>query len=159
MTSEALPHWDLSNVYPGLESKEFQQAVAHLEASLDELDEYLVRYRVERGGEVPDRGPSAVADIKGGYLDRMNAVLRFYRTLASYVYGFYCTDSYDAMPRRIQSELDALQVRLERQEVLFRVGSGRWRRIGGGSRRHWRWRGRSGITHSSCGRRRSRPAT
>ena len=120
MTSEVLPRWDLSNVYPGLESDEFQQAVAQLEASLDELDGYLAARGIERGGEVPDGGPGAVADVMRGYLDRMNALQRLYRTLATYVYGFYCTDSYDATPRRIQSELDAMQVRLERQEVLFR---------------------------------------
>ena len=120
MSAEALPHWDLSNVYPGLESEEFKQAVALLEAKLDELDEYQAAHGMERGGKVPDGDPGAVAEMVGCYLDRMNALQRLYGTLASYVYGFYCTDSYDATPRRIQSELDALQVRLERQEVLFR---------------------------------------
>jgi hypothetical protein len=35
MTSEPLPHWDLSNVYPGLESEEFAQAVGQVKADLD----------------------------------------------------------------------------------------------------------------------------
>ena len=119
MTAEALPHWDLSNVYPGLESEQFKQAVATLTSSLDDLDDYLSAHRIERGGDLPDGGPVAVAATMGGYLDRMNALQRLYWTLASYVYAFYSTDSYDPMPRRIQSELDALKVRLERQDVLF----------------------------------------
>ena len=120
MTSEALPHWDLSNVYPGLDSEEFERAVVQVEADLDELDDYLSAHRIERGGDVPDGGPIAVAATMGGYLDRMNALQRLYQTLASYVYGFYCTDSYDTTARRIQSELESLQVRLECQEVQFR---------------------------------------
>jgi len=120
MTSEALPRWDLSNVYPGLESEEFEAAVAQLEAGLDELDGYLAAHRIEHSGEVPDGGPGAVAATMGGYLDRMNALLRLYNTLATYVYGFYCTDSYNTTARRILSELEALEVRLDRQDVLFR---------------------------------------
>ena len=120
MTSEGLPHWDLSNVYPGLESREFQQDVARLKADLDDLDAYLAARKIERGGEVPGGGPGAVAGVLGGYLDRMNALQRLSQTLGTYVYGFYCTDSYNTTARRIQSELEALGVRLERQDVLFR---------------------------------------
>ena len=120
MTSEVLPHWDLSNVYPGLESEEFKQAVVQVKADLDELDEYLSAHRIERGGDLPGGGPIAVAATMGGYLDRMNALQRLYQTLESYVYAFYCTDSYDTTARRIQSELESLQVRLECQEVQFR---------------------------------------
>jgi len=120
MTSEPLPHWDLSNVYPGLESEEFEQAVNHLRAGLDELDRYLSTHQIARGGLLPAGGPPAVAATIGGYLDRMNDLLRLYWTLNAYVYSFFATDSYNATARRTLSELQALEVRLERQEVLFR---------------------------------------
>jgi pepF/M3 family oligoendopeptidase len=120
MSSEPLPRWDLSNVYPGLESEPFKQAVSQVRVGLDELDEYLSIHQMGRGGPVPEGGPSAVAATLGGYLERMNALLRLYETLGSYVYSFFSTDSYNAAARRILSELEVLQVRLERQEVLFR---------------------------------------
>jgi pepF/M3 family oligoendopeptidase len=120
MASEPLPHWDLSNVYPGLESDEFAQAVGRLRAGLDEMDGYLSSHQIARGGPLPAGGSPAVAVALGGYLDRMNALLHLYGTLGSYVYSFFSTDSYNAAARRILSELEALEVRLERQEVLFR---------------------------------------
>ncbi len=120
MTSEVVPHWDLSNVFPGLESEEFKRAVGQVKADLAELDDYLSAHKIERGGNVPDGGPIAVAATMGGYLDRTNALLRLYQTLVSYVYSFYCTDSYNTLARRILSELESLQVRLECQEVQFR---------------------------------------
>lgn len=120
MTSQPLPHWDLSNVYPGLESEEFKQAVSQVRAGLDELDEYLSTHQIARGGPLPAGGPAAVAATISGYLDRMNALLRLHGTLVSYVYSFFSTDSYNTTARRILSELEALEVRLERQEVLFR---------------------------------------
>jgi pepF/M3 family oligoendopeptidase len=120
MTSEELPHWDLSNVYPGLASDAFRRAVGQLKADLDGLDEYLSTHGIEEGGDLPDGGPTAVAATMGDYLDCMNGLLRLYRTLDTYVYSFFCTNSYDTTARRILSELEALKVRLERQEVQFR---------------------------------------
>jgi pepF/M3 family oligoendopeptidase len=120
MTSQALLHWDVSNVYPALESEEFREAVSQLEADLDELDDYLSVHGIQRGGDVPNGGAIAVAATMGGYLERMNALLRLYRTLDSYVYSFYSTDSHNTTARRLLSELQVLLVRLERQEVQFR---------------------------------------
>jgi len=120
MTSEALPHWDLSNLYPGLESEEFRQAVDRQKALADELDEYLSTHQVARGGPLPAGGPAAVAAIVGGYLDRMNALLKLHETLGSYIYSFFSTDSYNTTARRLLSELETVGVRLECQEVLFR---------------------------------------
>jgi pepF/M3 family oligoendopeptidase len=120
MISEELPRWDLSNVYPGLESEEFKEAVSQLEAGLDELDGYLSVHGIERGGHMPVGGPAALATVLSGYLDRMNALLRTSDTLSSYVYSFFATDSYNTTARKLLSELEALEVRLERLEVLFR---------------------------------------
>lgn len=120
MTLEALPHWDVSNIYPGLESDEFEQAVGQLKVGLDELDQYLSAHHIARGGPVPAGGPAAVAAIIGGYLDRTNALLKLESTLSSYIYTFFSTDSYNTTGRRLMSELEILAVRLECQEVLFR---------------------------------------
>ena len=34
----ALPHWDLTGIYPSLQAEEFAQAVAELKQRLTELD-------------------------------------------------------------------------------------------------------------------------
>lgn len=116
--TEALPHWDLSNVYPGLESEQFQQAVGQMKAQLEDLDRYLESHKITRGGPVPSQ-PTELADLIGGYLERMNAILRLGITLHAYISSFVSTDSYNTMARRLMSELEPLLVRLQRQEVLF----------------------------------------
>ncbi|MGD9030427.1 MAG: M3 family oligoendopeptidase [Anaerolineae bacterium] len=120
MTAGQLPHWDLSNVYPSLESDAFKQAVDQLKADLDDLDDFQETHGIREGGELPDGGATALAGTMGGYLDRTNALLRLAWTLGSYTYSFFSTNSYDTTARRILSELETLQVRLERQEVQFR---------------------------------------
>ncbi len=114
-----LPHWDLSNVYPGLESEEFNQAVGQLKTQLDDLDRYMSDQQIAKTGSRP-AGSKEMAQTIGGYLDRMNNLLRLYGTLEPYIYGFFSTDSYNTTAKRLMSELEMLRVRLERQEVLFR---------------------------------------
>ncbi len=119
MTAETYPHWDLSNVYPGLESAEFKEAVNHAQAQLEELDRYLATNQITRGGPVP-QDPAELAQIIGGYLERMNALVRLGVTLRVYISSFVSTDSYDTTARRLMSELEPMLVRQERQEVRFR---------------------------------------
>lgn len=119
MTSQQLPHWDLSNVYPGIDSDEFKEAVDRLKKGLDECDDYLSEQGIEQGGDVPHGRPVAVAKTMSRFLNRTNALRRLYGTLNAYVYSFVATDSYNTKARRIMSELEALEVRLERQERQF----------------------------------------
>ena len=53
-----LPHWDLSNVYPGLESEEFSRAVAEVKSMLDDLEAYLAERHIAR----PAPGSPAAGD-------------------------------------------------------------------------------------------------
>ena len=118
MITEALPHWDLSNVYPSLQSDEFKQAFRQGKALADELDQYLTTHRISRGGPVPGE-PSELAQVIAGYLDRMNALERLAGTLRAYMHSFVATDSYNTMARRLMSEFEPVLVQMERQEVQF----------------------------------------
>jgi pepF/M3 family oligoendopeptidase len=113
-----LPHWDLSNVYPGLESKEFDAGIAELKAKMDDMDCYVAQHEIGRGGARP-KDAAKLAEIISGYLDGMNDLVRLYGTLEAYVHSFVSTDSYNTKAKRLESELEMLGVRLERQSVFF----------------------------------------
>ncbi|MFC2029811.1 M3 family oligoendopeptidase [Chloroflexota bacterium] len=119
MSTESLPHWDLSNVYPGLESEEYGRATKQFVQLLDDLDNYLTSQGISREGSPPADPLEAVAAIDG-YLNRMNAALELGSTLESYVYAYVSTDSYNTTARRLLSELDPQFVRLEQQGMLFK---------------------------------------
>jgi pepF/M3 family oligoendopeptidase len=116
-----LPRWDLSNVYPSLESEQFKRAVSDLRSELDDLEVFLHEHKITRtvsGSETnPDVGQIRVAI--GGYLTRMNAALRLYSTLNAYVASFVTTDSYNTTAKRLESELEILAVRLRQHDVRF----------------------------------------
>ncbi|HLF26851.1 MAG TPA: M3 family oligoendopeptidase [Anaerolineae bacterium] len=120
-----LPHWDLSNIYPGLESAPFAEAIADLKSRLDELDVYLAaRHIAQTAGPIPPDPLSAQAIIDG-YLDRMNATLRLHGALNAYVAGHVTTNSYDTTAKRLLSELELLGVRLQQQSTRFQGWLGR----------------------------------
>jgi pepF/M3 family oligoendopeptidase len=115
---DPLPHWDLSNIYPGLESKEFGADVSQLKEQLDDMDAYMSERQISRAGARP-KDSGELAEIIGGFVDRMNDTLRRFGTLEAYVHSFVSTDSYNTAAKRLESELEVLGVRLERQGVFF----------------------------------------
>ncbi len=117
----ALPHWDLSNVYPGLDSAQFSQAIDDLKAQLDDLDAYLAERQIARtpsNTSTPPDGAAARETIEG-YLERTNATLRLHRTLGAYIGSFVTTDSYNTTAKRLLSESEMRGVRLQQQGVRF----------------------------------------
>jgi pepF/M3 family oligoendopeptidase len=118
MTSESLPHWDLSNVYSGLESEDFQADWDRAQTQVNELDDYLAAHHLHRGRQW-SQDPVALAQVTAGYLDRANAALKLTGTLRAYIHAFVSTDSYNTHARRLMSELEPLLVRLEQQQTLF----------------------------------------
>jgi len=119
--AQTSPHWDLSNVYPSLESEGFLEAVADLKAQLDDLAGYLANHHIGRlapEAAVPDDADQLTPTVSG-YLDRLNAIMRLYRTLQAYVSSFVTTDSYNNLAKRRLSELEMLGARRRQLEVRF----------------------------------------
>jgi oligoendopeptidase F len=116
--SESLPHWNLVNIYPGLESQEFKTGIKDLQTKLDEMNHYLDEKNVDLEGARTST-PSEIPDVIGGYIDRMNAISNLYSTLTSFVYGYVSTDSYNTMAKKSLSELEMQSVIIDQQMVRF----------------------------------------
>ena len=112
-----LPHWDLTNVFPGLDSEEFSRAVDNLNSHLDELEAYVQDHNINAHSPVPDNA-QARADILSGYLVLVEKTLVIQSTVNSYVSSFVSTDSYNTTAKRIMSELDILGLRLQKVNIL-----------------------------------------
>ena len=117
-----LTHWDLSKLFPGLESAEFQAAVDELTQLLDALDAYLDQHEIARAAGSPNGAPAdgvALAPVVSGFLERMNAALTLNISVQTYVRSFVTTDSYNTTARRWQSRLEQAGVRVRRQATRF----------------------------------------
>ena len=120
MSSSDLPRWDLSNVYPSLESGELRKGFTDLKVQVDALDAFLDEHKVSRASGESNRTGSQLKSIVEGYVDRTNASLRLYSTINAYVASFVTTDSFNTTAKRLESELEMIGVRFHQQEVRFR---------------------------------------
>jgi len=117
-----LPKWELSNVYAGLDSDGLRVGLSELKSKVDALDQFLDSHKISRAAIAKETGQS-VAETQRcieGYLGETNSAARLYSTINAYVASYVTTDSFDARAKRLESELELVGVRLQKQEVSFR---------------------------------------
>jgi oligoendopeptidase F len=123
-TPESVPHWDLSNIFPGLESEAFARAVTAFKEDLTSMEAYLDTHQIGESGNLP-MDPAQVAQVIAGYLQRMNSLVKTLRSLNAYVLSFISTDSYNTTAKRVMSEISMLRPRMQQVDVRFSAWIGR----------------------------------
>lgn len=111
-------HWDLTNVYPGLESEVFTRAMLSLAGLIEDLSVYVEQQDISGDGAIPKDGDQLAIAVDG-YLDRINELQELYRTASAYLYSFTTTDSFNTLAKRLLSELQIQGTKIHQLEVRF----------------------------------------
>lgn len=104
----ALPRWDVTNVYPSLESNEFAAAITDVQGQIEALSEFLALTTTSPATDIGERLAEGI-----GYF---NSLLRLEQTIHSYLYSFVSTDSRNTTARKKMSEFNQLEAQ---SETLF----------------------------------------
>lgn len=119
----AHPVWDLSNIYPGLESAEFKADMKKLARLTDGVEAYM---RENKVGELePTADPAELNRIISGYIDLANEAMKLGFTLQAYIYSFLTTDSFNNTAPKLMSEWEPYVVRLGNQDTIFTAQIGK----------------------------------
>lgn len=118
-----LPRWDLSRLYPGLESAEFEQGFTSLLESVDQLERDFNRAEIGWGSALM-LDEDIVADFER-ILTALNAVFAQGESIRAYLYGHVTTDSRDEDAQARFSELRQRSVALEKLDTRFTAWIGR----------------------------------
>jgi len=117
VTSSKLPHWDVSAVYPSLDSPEFAEGFRTTTESITALarlfDEHHIAVSEPEGPVMPNVG------VFETMLARLNEVLARVHTLGAYISAFVSTDSRDTLAQARQSELQQHTVLLAQLGTRF----------------------------------------
>ena len=97
------PRWDLSNVYPSLESDEFKAAVDKFKEQAADLGDYFVEVVQKTDVNSP---PDQLGPIVSEVVDRFNAAYVLVGTIDPYIASFTTTDSRDKLAARLESEFE-----------------------------------------------------
>ncbi len=114
--------WDLTNVYPSLESKEFKNAIKKYKKMLDELDTFFTK-NISKANSKTD--PKKVGKLLGESVDRFNALFELSGTISPFIYSFVSTDSRNKNAMRALSEFEQMSVQASMLNTKFQAWIGR----------------------------------
>lgn len=121
MTDQTPPRWDLSNVFPGLDSAEFAAAITRLHQLIAAQEDLLAQaVQLDAGAD-----PAALAARLQALLISIQEISLLASTTQAYIYSFVTTDSFNTEARRKLSEFDQFEVALNKQESRFREWVGK----------------------------------
>lgn len=114
-TENAIPHWDVSTVYPGLDSPEFQADTRLFTETLTALETYLDQNQIQKSPAGPaERDPKVIASILEHLIHQMNDLMELGSTLRSYINAFTATDSYHVAAKKAFSSWEQNYVRSQK---------------------------------------------
>ena len=117
-----IPRWDLSNVYPSLESPEFQAAIASVTRQIEELEQFFSDKLKKANAATP---PAELGALLGQSIDRFNALQELGYTIYSYIQSFVTTDSRDTLAMKKMSEFQQTMVRVQMLGTQFQAWVGK----------------------------------
>lgn len=115
------PRWDMTNVYPSLNSKPYKNAVKKYTSSLDELEAFLKK--AAKADSKTD--PKKLGKLLGEAVDRFNALYELAGTINPYIHAFVTTNSRDKEAMRALSEFEQMSVQANILETKFRAWVGK----------------------------------
>lgn len=113
MTTSA-PRWDLTNVYPSLESKEFKAAVEDYKKQVAALEKFF-KNKLSKAEKAKKK---ELAPLVGEVIDRINKIQTLSSTIFPYIYSFVTTNSRDKLAMKTLSEME--QASLPMSQLLTR---------------------------------------
>lgn len=122
MEKSTLPSWDMSVVYPSLDSPEFERDFRAFVRALEDLEGLFENAQIDR----TDRPlpPEVAVSILEAVLPVYNALNDQAWTLSAYIYSFVTTDSRDEYAQMRLSELERQGVRLRKLSTRLSAWAG-----------------------------------
>src|SRR5215208_3952575 len=116
------PRWDLSNVYPSLESKEFKAAVEDYKKQVAALEK-LFNNKLSKAG--PKTSAKELAPLVGKAIGQINNIQTLSTTIFYYIYSFDTTDSHHKVAMRPLSEFEQASLPMNKLLTAFPASLGK----------------------------------
>ena len=115
------PRWDMTNVYPALDSKQFKSAVKSFKQQLDDLEAFLKKAaKADSKTETKKLGK-----VLGEAAERFNTLFELSGTIGPFIYSYITTDSRNKEAMRILSEFEQVNVKTSILQTRFTAWAGK----------------------------------
>src|SRR5919106_1773326 len=116
------PRWDLSNVYPSLESKEFKAAVDDYKKQVAALEKFFKNKLSKTDAKTKT---SDLAPLGGKAIDQINRIQTLSSTIAPFIYSYVTTDSRDKVAMKTLSEFEQASLPMTQLMTQFTAWLGK----------------------------------
>ena len=116
------PRWDMSNVYPSLESDEFKAAVKDYKKQAASFTTFFDKNLSKADAKTKAK---ALAPLVGEAINRLNKIQTLSDTIGSFIYAYVSTDSRDQAAAKARSEFEQASLPMDKAFTRFRSWLGR----------------------------------
>jgi len=116
---QKLPHWDLTDIYPGLDSPEFEADFQHAIDLVAGLEAFLVEKQINRDGIHTEQDLPVLSESISALIDWLNQGFSLLYTLNNYTQSLTTVDSYDTLAMQQFSKVQSQLVRLLQVEKVI----------------------------------------
>ncbi|MBI1794503.1 MAG: M3 family oligoendopeptidase [Chloroflexi bacterium] len=115
-------HWDMTNVYPSLESKKFKDAIADYKKQVAGFEKFFDKKLSKAGSKTP---VGELAALIGDAINRINKIQTLSGTIVPFIYSFVTTDSRNKDAMRALSEFEQASLPMDKLFTRFRSWLGK----------------------------------
>src|SRR5215216_3175350 len=116
------PRWDLSNVYPSLESNEFKAAVEDYKKQVAALEKFYKNNLSKANDKVKAKD---LAPLVGKAIDQINKIQTLSGTIVPFIYSYVTTDSRNKLAMKTLSEFEQASLPMEQLLTRFTAWLGK----------------------------------
>jgi pepF/M3 family oligoendopeptidase len=116
------PRWDLSNIYPSLESDEFIAAVEDYKKKVAALEKF---FRNKLSKATAKTKAKELAPLVGKAIDQINTIQTLSATIVPFIYGHVTTDSRDKLAMKTLSEFEQASLPMSQLMTNFTAWLGK----------------------------------
>ncbi len=113
--SVSAPRWDLSNVYPSLDSREFKDAVENYKNQVAAFEKFFNKKLSKASAKTKAK---ELAPLLGKAIDQINKIQSLSSTIAPFIYSYVTTNSHDKLAMKTLSEFE--QASLPMSQLMTR---------------------------------------
>jgi len=127
MTEKELPRWDMTNIYPNLDSAEFKVDQQKLQQMLNDLQRYVEDHNIKTDASPLLKDTQEIGMTCATFLKDFNTASMLGSTMIIYLESVVNTDTFNDDAKKAYSEMQALWVKFNHLEnVLFKGWVGRF---------------------------------
>jgi len=120
------PRWDLSNVYPGLDSQALVKDINWVKESTESIRQL---YQEKLAKVDASSSPKAINEALSMMVDKTNTLMEKAMTIRAYLHSFMATDSFNKQAMRMGSEFDQVMVDIQKVNVLLEAWVGQFKEV------------------------------